>query len=206
MSAQLFFRFRSTDLDAAVPSKEEINLIIELLDTVASPLLDKVEHLLESAGHWDNVARNDFCRYVISPSGCAIISRLIVLSRYLHHVRSMWSGLSTLFLEGQKEIAHPHLYEDLELEELLVRPLGLRAGFALEDPSDPRYQKAVAYRTRFGSVIHRAAITLQQKQDGEDHIDAVIAVSKAIDVYLLEYAMTRTAFEALQKTYTVTRE
>ena len=118
----------------------------------------------------------------------------------------MWSGLPTLYLEGHKEIAHPHLYGDLELEELLVHPLDLKAGFALDDPKDPRYQKVVAHRTRFGDVIHRAAIALQQKQEGEDHIDAVIAVSKAIDVYLLEYAMTRTAFEALQKTYTVTRE
>ena len=118
----------------------------------------------------------------------------------------MWSGLSTLFLEGNKDSSHPHLYKDLELEELLVRPLGLKAGFALEDPTDPRYQKAVAHRSRFGNVLHRATIALQQKQEGEDHIDAVIAVSKAIDVYLLEYAMTRTAFEALQKTYTVTRE
>ena len=126
--------------------------------------------------------------------------------RYLHYVRSVWSGLPTIYREGQKEITQPHLYEDTELEELLVQPVRVKAGFVLEDPADPRYQIVVAHRARFGRLIHRASEALQQKQEGEDHIDAVIAVSKAIDVYLLEYAMTRTAFDALQKTYTVTRE
>lgn len=111
-----------------------------------------------------------------------------------------------MYLEGVKPVAHPHTYNDLELEELLVRPVDVKAGFVLEDPSDPRYQQVVAHRTRFGRIIHRAADALRQKQEGEDHIDAVIAVSKAIDVYLLEYAMTRTAFDALQKTYAITRE
>ena len=128
------------------------------------------------------------------------------VASYLHQVRSMWSGLSTLYAEGTKDVANPEMYEDLELDELIVRPVKVKAGFALEDPADPRYQKVVAHRTRFGHVIHRAAEALRQQLEGEDHIDAVISVSKAIDVYLLEYAMTRTAFDALQKTYTVTRE
>ena len=69
----------STD-QLAVPSKDEIAFIIELLDTVASPLLDKIEHLLESAGHWDNVARNDFCRYAISLCRYTMTVRLIAFS------------------------------------------------------------------------------------------------------------------------------
>lgn len=118
----------------------------------------------------------------------------------------MWSGLPTIYREHDKIVEKPYLYEELELEALLVKPLAVKAGFVLEDPSDPRYQRVLAHRTRFGQVIHRAAVSLRQPQEGEDHIDAVISVSKAIDVYLLGYAMTRTEFDALQKTYSVTRE
>lgn len=125
---------------------------------------------------------------------------------YLHSVRSIWSGLPTLLQEGKKDVAHPCFYNDIEVEEMLISPLPVKAGFVLDDPSDLRYQKVFAYRSRFGNVIHRASVTLRQSAEGEDHIDAVISVSKAIDVYLLEYAITRSNFDALQKSYTVTRE
>ena len=46
----------------AVPNHEEIEFVLEILDKIAAPALDKVEALLETAGKWDSVARNDFCR------------------------------------------------------------------------------------------------------------------------------------------------
>lgn len=125
---------------------------------------------------------------------------------YLHSVRSIWGGLPTLLLEGPKEVKNPCFYPETEVEGILVTPLPVKAGFVLEDPSDPRYQKVLAHRTRFGNVIHRASIALRQQAEGEDHIDAVISVSKAIDVYLLEYAITRSTFDSMQKAYTVARE
>lgn len=118
----------------------------------------------------------------------------------------MWSGLPTFIKEGHKEVKNSCFYPETELQELLVTPIDVKAGFVLEDPSDPRYQRATAHRTRFGNIIHRAATVLQHNQAGEDHIDAVISVSKAIDVYLLEYAMTRSTFDSLQQAYTVSRE
>lgn len=48
-----------------VPSFEEIAFAIEILDTVLSPAMDKVEALIESAPRWDSIERNDFCRYEI---------------------------------------------------------------------------------------------------------------------------------------------
>ena len=47
-----------------VPSAEEVDFVMDVLDKIAAPLLDKIEVLLESAARWDNVSRNDFCRYV----------------------------------------------------------------------------------------------------------------------------------------------
>lgn len=132
---------------------------------------------------------------------CAYISH-----RYLHAVRSIWSGLPTLLREGHKETKNPCIDRELEVDGLLVNHLSVAAGFVLEDPTDSKYQKVLAHRSRFGSVVHRAAIALRQPSEGEDHIDAVISVSKAIDVYLLEYAMTRNNYDAMQKAYSTTRE
>lgn len=125
---------------------------------------------------------------------------------YLHAARSIWGGLPTILLEGSKDVKNPCFYNDTEVEGLLVTPLNVESGFVLTNPSDPRYQKVLAHRARFGKVVHRAAVALGQKVEGEDHIDAVISVSKAIDVYLLEYAITRSTFDGLQKAYTVARE
>ncbi|KAI0094551.1 ARM repeat-containing protein [Irpex rosettiformis] len=170
-----------------VPSPGEVDFVLEIMDKIAGPALDRIEALLDTAGRWDNVGRNDFCRF-------------------LHPVRSMWSGLPTFLKEGQKEVKNPCLYPETELQELLVTPIDVKAGFVLENPSDTRYQRAAAHRARFGNVIHRATTVLQHNQEGEDHIDAVISISKAIDVYLLEYAMTRSTFDSLQQAYTVSRD
>ena len=45
-----------------VPSNEEVQFILDFLDRVAAPALDKVETLARSTENWDEVVRNDFCR------------------------------------------------------------------------------------------------------------------------------------------------
>lgn len=55
-----------------VPSPEEVDFVLEILDRVANPALDKLEELLSTAGHWDNVARNDFCRQVLQSSSLCL--------------------------------------------------------------------------------------------------------------------------------------
>ncbi|KAH8100456.1 ARM repeat-containing protein [Cristinia sonorae] len=181
--------YKAEDVKAEwhTPSSEEIDFVVEVLDRIAAPALAKLEALLEDVPRWDSVSRNDFCRY-------------------LHAVRSVWGGLPTIYREGHKEVKTSCLHEETEVEGMLVSRLSVAAGFALEDPNDPRYQKVVTHRQHFGAVIHRAAIALRQGREGEDHIDAVIGVSKAIDVYLLEYAMTRGTFDSMQKTFAQTRE
>jgi hypothetical protein len=49
---------------SAAPSPDEISFVLEILDRIASPALEKAEHLLDSTNTWDSVARNDFCRCV----------------------------------------------------------------------------------------------------------------------------------------------
>jgi len=93
-----------------------------------------------------------------------------------------------------------------EVERLVVQTIDVQAGFALTDPADRRHQMAYSQRLRFGRVVHDAALALKQEHEGEDHIDAVVTVVKAIDTYLLDYALSRGDFDNLQKSYATARE
>lgn len=128
------------------------------------------------------------------------------LTRYLHAIKSAWIGLPTLYKEQVKEAPNSCLNTDVEIADLVVSHLDVKAGFTLTDPADPRYQKAVGYRQRFGEISQRAASALRQNTKGEDHIDAVIAVTKAIDVFMLEYGLSSSDFDALQQNYAQARE
>ncbi|KAG5636751.1 hypothetical protein H0H81_006970 [Sphagnurus paluster] len=89
---------------------------------------------------------------------------------------------------------------------MLVSFLDVNAGFTLTDPKDSRYQKVAAYRLRYGHICQRAASALRQKTGGEDRIDAVMVVIRAIDQYLLGYALSRGDFDSLQKNYDQARD
>ncbi|KAF9459432.1 hypothetical protein BDZ94DRAFT_1312356 [Collybia nuda] len=170
-----------------VPSSEEITFTLDILDKLCTPALDRVEALLENTATWDNVSRNDFCRS-------------------LHVCRAIWGGLPTLFKEQRKETVNPCLNKDIEIADLIVSFLDVNAGFTLTDPKDPRYQKVVAIRSRFGDVCQRAASALRKNTGGEDHIDAVIGVARAIDTFMLGYGLGRNDYDSLQKNYTQARD
>ena len=127
-------------------------------------------------------------------------------SSYLHACRAVWIGLPTFLKEQPKDVVNPCLDLDQELPELLVSHLDVEAGFTLTDQADPRYQKVAAHRQRFGHTVLRAATAFRQTTNAEDHIDAVIGITRAIDTYLLSYASNRSEFDSLQKNYAQARE
>lgn len=93
-------------------------------------------------------------------------------------MRSAWAGLNTLFEEPTR-VGDPYLTgEDESVANLQPHAAQNKAGFALIDHQDPRYQAAVEHRARFGRIVHQAAVSLRGSLGGEDHIDAVIGVLK----------------------------
>jgi proteasome activator subunit 4 len=48
-----------------VPSDDEIAFALDILDQIATPLLDRVESLTSNASSWNGADRNDFCRLVM---------------------------------------------------------------------------------------------------------------------------------------------
>ncbi|KAJ3798132.1 hypothetical protein GGU11DRAFT_782291 [Lentinula aff. detonsa] len=182
-----FYKPQEVEIDWHVPSEPEIDFVLQMIDEVASPTLVKIEQLLARVSSWNNADRNDFCRF-------------------MQVSKSIWAGLPTLLKEKTKVVQDQHLYEDTETLNLLITHFDVEAGFTLTDPSDSRYQRVSSCRTHFGKVILAAARSLRQKREGEDHIDAVISVSKAIDVYLLDYGLSKGQFDSLQKSYSTARD
>ncbi len=127
-------------------------------------------------------------------------------SRYLHAVRSTWVGLPTIYKEQYQESANPCLNLDIEISELVISHLDVEAGFTLTDPADPRYQHILKARRSFGEVLQRASSALRRNTGGDDHVDAVISVTRAVDTYLLGYGLSRSDFDSIQKNYAHARE
>ena len=169
-----------------VPTAEEIAFVLEIIDEIAVPTMARLEALLDKP-HWDSADRNDFCRYLIA-------------------VRSVWSGLPTFLKEQPKTVPNPCILEDMESMDLIVKPIEVEAGFTLSDPKDPRYKKAAAARERFGELCARASTVLKQNKEGEDHIDAMLGVVSAMDVYLLDYGILRRSFDSLEKNFVQARK
>ncbi|KAF9535499.1 hypothetical protein CPB83DRAFT_841859 [Crepidotus variabilis] len=170
-----------------VPNDEEIAFALEIIEKVGVPALKIVGSLVKTSSNWDSVARNDFCRY-------------------LHACRAVILGLPTFIKDAPKNVAHPCVNTETELAELIVSHLDVAAGFTLTDPKDPRYQKVLTWRQEFSEVILDAGRALRSITAGEDHTDAVIGVTRAIDTYLLTYAVSRSDFDSLQKNYAQARD
>lgn len=101
---------------------------------------------------------------------------------------------------------NPCLNPATEIPEMIVSYLDVKAGFTLDNPDDLQYKRAMLHRHQFGEVSAKAASTLRQNTDGEDHTDAVIGVTRAIDTYLLCYGLNRGDFDSMQKNYAQARE
>jgi len=186
-----------------VPSEEEVAFVLEIIDQIGKPALQIVNSLVQNSGTWDNVARNDFCRFVsILPE----LNPFLIVYRYLNACRAILIGLPTFLKENFKNVAHPCINEEHEVAALVISQLDVSAGFTLTDPKEPRYQKVLGWRTDFGRVILAASGSLRQLAGGEDHTDAVIGVTRAIDAFLLSYAVNRSEFDSLQKNYAQARE
>jgi proteasome activator subunit 4 len=97
---------------------------------------------------------------------------------------------------------------DFEVDGLLLSNITVKSGFALDDPEDPRYKVAETHRGRFGELIHRATkvIAMRNSVEAEDHVDAIISIAKAAEVFLLEYGVSRGQYSAQRKAYTQLRE
>lgn len=126
--------------------------------------------------------------------------------RFLYALRAIWAGLPTLIQEIPEKNPDPCLKDEECLSDLIPTALPVKAGFALTDPQEARYQSVLKHRRNFGQLVHAAAVALQGNVESEDQVDAIVGVAKAIEVYLLEYAVTQSSYVSLAKNYHMAKE
>lgn len=128
--------------------------------------------------------------------------------RLLYVVRSAWGGLSSLIMLPSEESNDPYLDANTELASLTATSIRMTAGFCVTSPADPRYSRIIQHRDQFGSFLHRASASMHSESSdaGDEHIDAMLAVIRSIDAFLLEYSTTRNDYASSKKSYEITRD
>lgn len=132
-------------------------------------------------------------------------------NRHMHIVRSAWGGLSALYVLPQAEPSDPYLDPNIEIQTLTAQSIAMNAGFPIHVDS-PHYTRFMRHRDTFGTFLHAASASFQSESEstkrnvGEDHIDAVLAVIRAIDTFLIDYSVTRDAYASQKKSYEASRD
>lgn len=100
--------------------------------------------------------------------------------------------------------------EEQYIPELSPYAYGAIAGFTLTDPADPRHQYVTGVRKFFGELLHRCAVAMNQeigtKTDAADSVDASLQLARALDIYLLDYAVSREALTSTQRNFASARD
>lgn len=123
-------------------------------------------------------------------------------------MRSAWAGLSTLILLPSEEFDDAYLDPETEFNSLTAGSIRMTAGFCVSSPKDPRYVRVMKHRDHFGSFLHRASASMHTEgaDAGDEQIDAVLAIIRSIDTFLLEYSLTRNDYAVSKKSYEITRD
>lgn len=166
-----------------LPGNEEIDMALEVIG-LADEAVTTIEGLLDnrtSELEWIN----DFCRAM------NLVDE-VILGTY-----SLIAEAPGIKKDGME--APTFLPEKLTA---LSRPY--KAGFLLSDPSDPRYQRVVAFRTRAGNMLHRAASIMRTAggdSDSDSGVDSVKLLVATMGSWLTSYGMRSKKYQSASSAY-----
>ncbi|KAF8887958.1 hypothetical protein CPB84DRAFT_1816581 [Gymnopilus junonius] len=169
-----------------VPDAEEIRFAQRIFKELVEPALVSLEGLLNPGVVRDAVWRSEFCRH-------------------LTIVRNAFVGSPTLMKENisQQDLLDGKFTSDIlnEVPEMIASVSPISSGFALTDPSDPRYQYLLSVRHRFGKFLHDASVSLRA-QGEENTVDPVQILVNSIRTYMMEYGDSRDSYHVNSEQYT----
>ena len=185
-SHRLFGRLYTQDqvtVSWHVPSKDEVDMAVEILEKVISPVLDRLDALFASSSlTHDEVWHNDVCRY-------------------LHVVRYALAGQVDLASDAyyRQSVVPTEDMDDMDDVDPSTRvpPIDMGQGMAAITPSDPRFTCVMAFRERVGTLLQRVSevvLTLSA-----DHVDAMKQVVRALRTYLVPHSAHTEEVQGLAK-------
>lgn len=92
--------------------------------------------------------------------------------RHLNVATSSWKGLDQLIVLDENDVLSEGFKNQFEVPDMHESSFKPVCNMILSDPKDQRYQAAFEHRKRFGRLLHRASVSLQEAA-GEDLVDAI---------------------------------
>ncbi|WFD01127.1 Proteasome activator BLM10 [Malassezia yamatoensis] len=180
-------RLQDIDVNWHTSCSEELDMVMDVVHSIATPCLDAIEELLKQENR-DKIWYNDFCRHIL-------------LARYLH------SALSSLH-EPRKVQLSENLHESASFpsdlgttaKEFSPQPIPLECGYAVSR-TNKNYSHWIQWEDRFGDLLLESAKDLHTS-GAEDQIDAAKLLVRAIRGFLLQSGYNPEELRGLAKSVT----
>ncbi|KAJ3037851.1 hypothetical protein HDV00_001266 [Rhizophlyctis rosea] len=170
---------RELDMDWHVPTDEEVQWALDIVESFVPQCIQKLRSLLTPASTMDT-------RQISSE-----------FSKWLALLRNLVIGSSTLAPPETAQSDASSNDEDPFVPHAKKRPVA--AGYCITDPQDPRYGRVQAIRTEVGQVLHEVAVYLQAQR--EDDTEAIHALVKCIKFYLTFRGNDRSKYDGIFRGY-----
>ncbi|KAF9169581.1 hypothetical protein BGX20_010129 [Mortierella sp. AD010] len=170
-------------LDWHIPSQEEINFAIALIEAFHVPALTRARELMTTSRLESKQLSIELCKAITM-------------------IKAFVLGMVTLVEDdGDSPISKPSLCEDGSSIQPL-RPLEVK--YCLTDHNDPRTQKIRKIRAETGQLLHDLMQFFHTKR--EDDVENIKVLVKATRVYLTDHGTDSKAYESSRKGYDFLKE
>ncbi|KAF9994804.1 hypothetical protein BGZ79_000402 [Entomortierella chlamydospora] len=170
-------------LDWHIPSQEEINFAIALIEAFHVPALTRARELMITSQLESKQLSIELCKAITM-------------------IKAFVLGMVTLVEDdGDSPVSKPSLCEDGASVQPL-KPIEVR--YCLTDHNDPRTQKIRKIRAETGQLLHDLMQFFHTKR--EDDVENVKVLVKATRVYLTDHGADSKAYESSRKGYDFLKE
>ncbi|KAI1320115.1 hypothetical protein EDD11_002087 [Mortierella claussenii] len=168
----------SDKLDWHIPSQDEIDFAIELIDTFHVPYMARARELITSSMLEGKQLSIEICKSITM-------------------MKAFINGMVTLVEDdGDSPVSKASLGEDAPSIQPLKR---IEVGYCLTDRSDPRTEKVRGIRAQTGHLLHDLMVYFRTKR--EDDVENVKVLVKATRVFLSDHGVDASSYESNRKGY-----
>lgn len=164
-----------------LPSNEEIDFAMEVVDMIANPVLQELDEMQKiESDRRDKIWSNDFCR------------KLLV-------VRHAFGALANTVQDDEVGGGEPASDIGDECMEFIAPPPRFKSGFILTDPESSAFQSVVKFRHRFAEVLYRCA-TSSKASEAEDKQDCIKLLLRSVRTWATDYAYDADEYQTHART------